>query len=81
MAKYKKGDIVKPNANHIKGQKGKPAEVVDIVTGTFYIVDFKDGMGEHKWYKEEELDSANSDNNSNVSNAIKNAVSNKKMRM
>lgn len=53
--KYPKGSYVIPLVGHMPGQKGKPAEVLRAITGTFYILDFHDGNGPHKWYAEGEL--------------------------
>lgn len=53
--KFAKGSVVVPLIGHMAGQKGKPATVLRAVQGTFYIVDFHDGNGPHKYYAEGEL--------------------------
>jgi len=55
---YPVDTYVIPTVGHMADQKGKKAKVLKVVTGTFYIVDFEDGEGPHKWYAEGELKSA-----------------------
>lgn len=59
--KYPVDSTVIPNVEHMEGHLGKEAKVLKVVTGTFYIVDFEDGNGPHKWYAEGELDPLDSE--------------------